>query len=320
MPRLLKSDKAMKKVLVAVFSIAMLAVSCGPSKHAVHVEMRHPSKSGVELAGKVVSVVYLENDDVVASDFCEAMADGFAYALEEDYGTGNGSIGIYRMRKSPGADYASKDSLFNILMDTGADIVFLFDTVRFGNMTVGGPSKVAYTTSPDSSYVSAASIPYTMKMYCFDGMNPKETVQAFGGTSLARPEVYSNGKDDSTVATAKAYKALGADGWNAGLEVAESFRSQWKHEQYSILYFDAPKWYEALAQAEQYDWKGALDTWISLLGSKDLMKRSCAEFNISVACYMLGDYDLAKEWLDRSDADNKLPISDAMRKRIEARL
>ena len=310
----------MKKVLVAVFSIAMLAVSCGPSKHAVHVEMRHPSKSGVELAGKVVSVVYLENDDVVASDFCEAMADGFAYALEEDYGTGNGSIGIYRMRKSPGADYASKDSLFNILMDTGADIVFLFDTVRFGNMTVGGPSKVAYTTSPDSSYVSAASIPYTMKMYCFDGMNPKETVQAFGGTSLARPEVYSNGKDDSTVATAKAYKALGADGWNAGLEVAESFRSQWKHEQYSILYFDAPKWYEALGQAEQYDWKGALDTWISLLGSKDLMKRSCAEFNISVACYMLGDYDLAKEWLDRSDADNKLPISDAMRKRIEARL
>jgi hypothetical protein len=35
---------------------------------------------------------------------------------------------------------------------------------------------------------------------------------------------------------------------------------------------------------------------------------------------MLGDVQLASEWLDRSDADNKLPISDAMRKRINARL
>lgn len=319
-PRLLKSDNAMKKILVAAFITAMLVASCGPSKHAVHVEMRHPSKSGVDLAGKVVSVVYLEGDDVLSNDFCEALADGFAYTLEEDYGTGNGSIGIYRMRKSAGADYSSKDSLFNILMDTGADVVFLFDTVKFGNMTVGGPSKVAYKTSPDSSYVSAASIPFTMKMYCFDGMNPKETVQAFGGSSMARPDVYSNGKDDSTIATSKAYKALGAEGWNAGLEVAESFKSQWKHEQYSIVYFDGPKWYEALNQAEQYDWKGAIDTWISILSTNDMMKRSCAEFNISVACFMLGDYNLAKEWLDRSDADNKLPISDAMRKRIDERL
>jgi hypothetical protein len=35
---------------------------------------------------------------------------------------------------------------------------------------------------------------------------------------------------------------------------------------------------------------------------------------------MMGDYYLAEEWLDRSDADNKLPtLSDGLRKRIEAR-
>lgn len=310
----------MKKVLLPLLAVCLSIVSCGPIKHAVHVEMRHPSKTGIDLTGKNVSVVYLENEDVIATDFNEAMADGFAYALEADYGMESGSIGIYRMRKTPDGDYASKDSLFNILMDTGADIVFLFDTVTFGNMAVSGPSKVAYKTSADSAYVNSASIPFTMKMYCFDGMNKEDKVQAFGGTSMARPDVYSNGKDDSTVSTAKAYKALGAEGWEAGLEVSESFKAQWKHEQYSIVYFDAPKWYEALVQAEQYDWKGAIDTWIGLLDTNDLMKRSCASFNISVACYMLGDYSLASEWLDRSDEDNKLPISDAMRKRIDARL
>ncbi len=309
----------MKRILIPVIALCMLAVSCGPTKHAIHVEMRHPSKAGVDLSGKIVSVVYLENDDAVATDFNASMADGFAYSLEEDYGTGNGSVGVYRMRRQPGADYSAKDSLVNILMDTGSDVVFLFDTVKFGNMTVGRPSKVSYKTSPDSSFVSSGSIPFTVKLYCFDAMNSEETVKAFGGTSLAKPETYSDGKDDSTVATAKAFRALGDEGWDAGETISESFKSQWKHEQYSIVYFDGQKWFDALLRAEQYDWKGAMDIWLQLLDTKDLMKRSCAAFNISVACYMLGDYHLASEWIDLSDSYNKLPISDAMRKRIDAR-
>jgi tetratricopeptide (TPR) repeat protein len=151
-------------------------------------------------------------------------------------------------------------------------------------------------------------------------MNPKETVQAFGGSSMARPDVYSNGKDDSTITTSKAYKALGAEGWNAGLEVAESFKSQWKHEQYSLVYFDGSSWYKGIDYADQYYWKEAMDIWMGLLDTNDLLKRSCAEYNIAVACYMLGDIKLASEWLDRSDADNKLPLSDALRKRIDSRL
>jgi hypothetical protein len=282
--------------------------------------MRYPSKSGLELSGKTLSVVYLENDNPAANLFNEGMADGFAYTLEQDYGYPQGTIGVYRMRHVKGGNYASKDSLFNILMDTGADLVFLFDTVDFGALTVGGPSKVSYSTSPDSSYVSEGMASFTMKMYCFDGMDEKERVQAFGGTSIARPEVFSNGKIDGTIANLRARQALPAEGWDAGVMVAESFKSQWKHEQYSVVYFDTKPWYDALEKAEQYDWKGAMDIWIGLLDSKDILKRSCAAFNISVACYMLGDYALASEWLDRSDADNKIPISDAMRKRIDARL
>ena len=298
---------------------ALMLVSCGPSKHAVHVEMRHPSKTGVSLAGKNVAVVYLEGDNAVSSEFCESMADGFAYTLEQDYGPGT-QMSIFRMRSLEGADYSKKDSLFNILMDTGTDVVFLFDTVRFGTMTVGGPSRVSYPSSPDSSFVSNGNIPYTMKLYCYDGMNKEDRVQAFGGTAIARPEVYSNGKDDSTVATSKAWKSLGIEGWDAGVKIADSFKSQWKHEQYSIIYYEGEKWYAALEKAEQYDWKGAIDIWMGLLSTNDLMKRACAEYNISVACYMLGDYALAKEWLDLSDKENKLPLSDALRKRIDARM
>ncbi len=310
----------MKKTLIAISAVCLTLASCAPMKHAVHVEMRHPSRSGVDLAGKDISVVYLETDNTVANTFSEGMADGFAYTLEQDYGTGEGSVGIYRMRMSENGNYASRDSLFNILMDTGADVVFLFDTVRLGTIVIGGSTRVASPSSQDSSYVSRATMPYTMKLFCFDAMDQKEEVKAFGGTSVARPDIYSDGKRTSGELMKTAMKNIDADGWNAGVLVADSFKSQWKHEQYSIVYYETEKWYDALVKAEQYDWKGAMEIWLGLLDTGDLMKRACAEFNISVACYMLGDYHLASEWLDRSDEDNKLPISDAMRKRIDQRM
>lgn len=311
----------MRKLVVALAAVCIFIASCSPMKHIVHVEMRHPSKSGVDLAGKDISVVYLETDNTNANAFSEGMADGFAYTLEQDYGTGEGSVGIYRMPMSPDGNYASKESLFNILMDTGADVVFLFDTVRLGTIVIGGATRVASPRSADSTYISRASMPYTMKLFCFDGMDQTEQVKTFGGTSVARPDVYSDGRRTSKELMDKAMKDLDKDGWNAGVLVAESFKSQWKHEQYSIVYFDSSdKWFDSLIKVEQYDWKGAMDIWLDMLDTKDMMKRSCAEFDLSVACYMLGDYHLASQWLDRSDEDNKLPISDAMRKRIDQRL
>lgn len=306
----------MKKILITLAAGCILALSCAPMKHAVHVEMRHPSKSGVDLAGKNISVVFLENENKNANKFAEGMADAFAYTLEQDYGYEDGSIGIYRMRMSEGADYASKDSLFNILMDTGVDLVFLFDTVRLGTIVIGGATRIPSPPSPDSAFVSRATLPYTMKLYCFDAMNQKGDVKSFGGTSVARPDIYSDGKTSSTLLMSKAMDNLDSEGWDAGILVAESFKSQWKHEQYSIVYYETQAWISALKKAENCDWKGAMDIWIGLLDTNDMMKRSCAEFNIAVACYMLGDYHLATEWLDRSDADNELPISEAMRKRI----
>ena len=272
----------MKIKLILLAAFASMLISCGPSKHIMHIEMRHPSRAGISLENKLVSVVYLEDEDQSASVFNNGMAEGFASVLEQDLGTGEGSVGVYRMRKEPDADYSSRDSLMTLLVDTDADVVFVFDKVSL---------------SPAIEGSERTTVPFSMKLYCFDGMDESEKVKVFSGSSAAH-----------------------ADGYDAGRTVANSFKSQWKTESYSLAYYDAEKWYLPLDKAEAYDWKGAMDLWIDMLKTNDPMKRSCAEYNIAVACYMLGDYDLASKWLDRSDADNKLPnMSDSMRKRIEAR-
>lgn len=273
----------MKHIYTLLLLFCLLVSACVPSKHAIQVEMRYPSKSGVELFGKVVSVVYLTDGDETGDAFNASMAQGFAAELEKDYGTGEGSVGVYSLQDRGGV-YSQKDTLVNLLMDTDCDAVFLFDKV--------GMTKVGENTTK-----------FNIKLYCFDAMNKEEKVFSFIGNTVMNISVDNLPKE--AVMT--------------GEVIAESFKSQWKHEQYSIVYYETEKWYDALVMAEAFDWKGAMDVWMELLSTNDLYKRSCAEYNIAVACYMLGDYSLATEWLDRSDQDNMLPLSDGLRKRINTR-
>lgn len=271
----------MKRVLF-ILSLIMLATSCGPSRHSIPVEMRHPSVSGLELSGKTVSVIYSNIGNPELDGINANMSSAFAKALEKEYATGEGSVKVYEVDGRAGV-YTEKDSLFNLLMRTGADMVFLFD-------------------APDMGKDAVVSGPLVMKLYCYDGMDQNEKVHAFSG---------------STVITSADKLGMALEASETGKTVAESFFPQWKLEQYSIAYYDSSRWYDALMKAEQYDWKGAMDIWIALLDTNDMMKRASAEYNIAVACYMLGDVDLAGQWLDKSVRDNEMPtLTDALRKRI----
>jgi hypothetical protein len=238
----------------------------------------------MELAGKIVSVISMDGEDERENLVCGNMADAFAKALEEGYGTGEGSVGLFCVDRN--SDYTSRDSLVSLLMQTGSDVVFLMDVSSSGSMT-------------------SAGLPVKVSIYAYDAMDKEEKVKHFTGT-----KVLAASTDEGLVEEAS----------KTGKLVADPFESQWKQEQYSVAYYDTAKWYESVIRAEQYDWKGAMDIWIELLDTRDLMKKASAEYNIAVACYMMGDYYLAEEWLERSDADNKLPtLSDGLRKRIEAR-
>ena len=137
---------------------------------------------------------------------------------------------------------------------------------------------------------------------------------------MAVPFAYSDGAQSDAVIKERAVASLPELGFEAGMALSSSFKTQWKHEQYSVVYFDTAQWMKALEYADRYEWKMAMDIWLELLDTHDLMKRACAEFDIAVACYMLGDYRLAELWLDRSDADSRISLfSDGLRKRLELR-
>ena len=101
--------------------------------------MRHPSRSGLELGHKSFSVAYVDNGNAVDSAFIASVSEGFAQRLEAEYFGGEPVIMIYNIDGQEGADYSSKDSVLNVLMDTGSDVVFLFDAPETGEVTLSAP-------------------------------------------------------------------------------------------------------------------------------------------------------------------------------------
>ena len=275
----------MRNNVLNIAVIALLsAVSCAPSRYMIDVEMRHKSKAGLDLTGKNVTVVYEDQTD----GYTKSLAEGFARTLKADYQHTIDSVGVFGL-ETPCSRYASRDSLISLVIQTGSDVVFLFDKVTIGDISNSGTDLV---------------LPFDMSLRCYDAMNQKDEMLSFKGSNTVR---------SATV------EAVPDEFRKAGGNFASSFKPEWKHEQYSIYYFNNDQWYEALIKSEMYDWKGAMDVWFTFLSSNDALKRSCASFNIATACYMSGDYNLASEWLDKSDKDNVLPLSSVLRKRINAR-
>lgn len=297
-------------------AMAAVMAACSPQVFTMSVDMRHPSSSGLDLSGKSIAVAYL--DDLSGRDtvFSAYMANGFAQQLEKDYFGGNTVIDVYRLEKDMGGDYAARDTLLNFLMDSGDDVVFLFDSPEFGAVSAAERQPVSGDGQADR--MVNMTVPYTLRLYAYDSMD-KDSVRVYKGTSNIRQPVFCNQADTDEDVMDKLWGVLDKQGEKAGNRSASIFMSTWKTETLPLVYFESSPWYEASQAASEHKWHDAMEKWMTLMKTDNMSKRSSAEYDMAVACYLLGEYDLAIKWLDRSDKDYKMSFSGSLRNKILAR-
>ena len=268
--------------VIAVLSAAALA-SCAPSAYVMQVESRKPSECGLDLTGKSLSVVYLESPDGCDSLFNNRAADALAYSLESDFFDGEEAVKVYNLTKDAAGDYASKDTASQYIMLLDSDVVMILDTPVAGESHTG------------------RSLPVTSKLYVYDSMAGEDD----GVTTLQCSSSAASLTDES--------RAM-----NMGTALVKPLRSRWEQEQFTVLYFDGlgRKWIDAVLLADDMKWAEAIDLWMDLARLKNRTQSSCARYDIALGCYMLGQYDLALEWLDSSDAMFPISLSKGLRKRI----
>lgn len=297
---------------IAALSALVALQSCDPQAFSMNVEMRYPSSSGMSIDGKSVAVVYLNEDSAKDSVFNECLANGFASAIEKNYFNGAEAVNLYKMPKVGGGVYSNADTLINLIVDTGCDIVFLFDAPEFGNVQI----KEQKTSTSGTYY--PVSVPVAVKLYGFDSLSGSDTVRVWTGTRMLSANMEASlGRQ---AAADSLWNRIGSSAENLGEVSARTFAPVWKEETYSFIYYESPEaWLAAAQYASDYKWNEAMKVWISLLDTNNTMKRSCAEYNIATACFLMGDNELALKWLNSSDEDYPISLSKTLRKRIQTR-
>ena len=297
---------------IAALSALVALQSCDPQAFSMNVEMRYPSSSGMSIDGKSVAVVYLNEDSAKDSVFNECLANGFASAIEKNYFNGAEAVNLYKMPKVGGGVYSNADTLINLIVDTGCDIVFLFDAPEFGNVQI----KEQKTSTSGTYY--PVSVPVAVKLYGFDSLSGSDTVRVWTGTRMLSANMEASlGRQ---AAADSLWNRIGSSAENLGEVSARTFAPVWKEETYTFIYYESPEaWLAAAQYASDYKWNEAMKVWISLLDTNNTMKRSCAEYNIATACFLMGDNELALKWLNSSDEDYPISLSKALRKRIQTR-
>lgn len=309
----------MKKTSLIVASALFALASCAPQAFVVSPEMRSPSKSGLNLAGKSMAVVYLTDDNPRDTVFNSFAASGFASRLEEDYFGGARVIELFSAKGGEGIEYASKDSLVSLVMETGRDVVFVFDIPELGIPAVNEPVKVVgAAVSKDSAYVSHVSVPFNVKVFVYDSMDKADKVLGFTGKHSLKTEVYSDGSASKDELMGKVWENIPAGAENAGYTAGKMFVSTWRADDFYVIYYDASEeaWDKGAEYAYAYKWKDAVSQWMKLLDCRSDEKKACAAYNIALGCFLCGQPDLALEWLDRSDSYTPVSLSKSLRSKI----
>lgn len=308
--------------IAAIAAAALLGLAgCSPQTTTVYLQMRSPSASGLNLSGKTLAIVYPRTGVPADSAFCVNASSALARALEEDYFSGEEIIGIYETDP----DSLGLGKMRNLVMDTGSDVVFLLNTPMFGDVTLGQNVRNSGVVSTDSLYAWTSRVPVAFSIDLYDSMEKEEKVHTYNGNASLRPVVYNDGRLQSSDVLPLAMQQIGESSQSVGKKISEAFVSGWEMTNVSLYYYDYldDNWIEAVENAYGMDWKGAIDKWLKLVesGGNNPERMACASYNLASAFYVLGNYPLAKQWLEH--AENSFPglsLIPGLKSRIAAKL
>ena len=271
----------MRKLSVIVS--ALLLAACSPQVYPLYLDVRQPSSSGLDLARKSMSLVYMDGTNEVDSLFDRHAASALARKLEEDYYGGEPVIGLYHI---PSADSVSLEKMHSLVMDTEGDVIFVL---------------ASHLDIPDSTHLGV--VPLHTDLSVYDSMSEDKVLRYNGNTVLSMTGM----------------KELPLKAEEMAGRIAKRFLSDWKTESFSFYYFDdfSDDWTDALTLASQGKMGKAMDIWMEQVKTGSIIKKACAAYNMAMGFYLLEDTHMSAYWLEYADKLEELPLSAGLHKRLE---
>lgn len=290
-----------------VLILALTAAACSPVYVDLAVDVRSDSEFSIDLKGvppSVVSVYQSREDAVVRgldSVSSSKMASAIAEKFEKDLSLQTGDIPVYTF-SSDELDLSDVEDVKYILFNAGSDRVIVLDSLQTGEFSVQEDDSDPYFGMYRTRTLITLPFSLNVRVFSMDsllhGTSPSEL--EFKVRQHLAWSVLSGERLNPDKARSSVIRSVPDAFGDMGTELAARFTPQWEEQYRTLLSYEGGEWVKACECARQFRWKEALEIWMKLSGGQNARMASYAAYDAAVACEMLGEYDLALEWLELS--------------------
>lgn len=284
----------MKRFVILILS-AIAVYSCSPLTLNITVEARGKAELLMDLGGEAPAIVNIAPRGDKDSTLISLVSFGIAEKIEEDLELKQGDVPVYSFfsEELDMNDLSSVPYLFSI---TDAQKVVVLDSLKVDDFVVNRPEKKAYLE--DGTYrQTEVFLPFKVdfKVFTIDSLSPEYRLSV---NDSVKWTILSDEKVDDLKVIAKANSSMRKVFMDMGKDLGAMFTPQWEEQKRMIVVYENEAWMKAFQYADSFMWNEAMDLWLIQVKSPNPKKASFAAYNISIACEMLEQYDLALQWLD----------------------
>jgi|GEM_PF-335624 hypothetical protein len=311
----------MKNIFILL--TGLLLTACTPSIALLEVDVKQPAALPVDFIDKQIAVFNTLDDSALSPEtesqflldslFINHFSLGFRNALETSLGLPPESIAIYNLYYNDGPRGSLNDTtyLHQLALETGANSLVLVDSLRTGDLFyLNGHQTIVLIPPDESAYMTAyAAVPCQVVLRVFDVDKSQFLAYLPGRDTVYWEFLYKRGAQNVLQLISQQrdrYFAVAVKG--LGESYAQDMQAQWQTQERALFSYGTRKWASAVEDAFNFKWEKARQTWMNIATQKAGKKAAAyAAYNVAVCCEMLGQFDMAKEWLDAAQKRWNIP-------------
>lgn len=306
------------KFLFGCLAILLLLSSCAPMPHIYNFEVKKETPLGIKLKIDTSDVVVaaIVSDTIKSSDstFLAYMSKGFAEKLEDNLNLETGTIPVLNI-DSDLVDIEDLYSRLYIMESMEKNMLIVFDSLMVSSITYDSePYKIVSTIGVFDVLAIDVEAILNIKIYNDLAYQPLYTETDSMLLKIEVPETDINVilKDKRKLAN---YLLTGFTSY--GKKLAEKFTFIWEEQGWILYICDRYNdWYAAYDYITDFEFDKAINIWMKYTSHKNSKIVSAAAYNISVACELSGDHELAERWLDYSDKTYNLESASVVLRKL----
>ncbi|MBR3303396.1 MAG: hypothetical protein IKI67_04345 [Bacteroidales bacterium] len=275
--------------IYAAAILLLILQGCAPAFQAKYfdVEVLKEGSFNLDPEGREVSVFAVSPKEAQDSALISAAAKGLATKYETSQVLEPESVAIYSIPQSEFPGFVNSkgrqpEYYESLMMGSASQLLIFLSNLQFSHLGVKGER---YMT-----------IPYTVKMDVYDAIKDSLLLSKQFRDTLHAAFLTGSNTSQKTIYDA-AMKSLPDFATKIGEVAANELSTKWETEEWMLIYAPNGAWEKGVRYAENFNWEEAVQTWLPLAESQDAKEASYAAFNIAVGCQMLGETDLALEWI-----------------------